>query len=108
MPVDEYPIIAEREQDAPQVTMAISLLTAVLPDFAARNHLAPNLVATTTDLRVLTRAFARGQLAEANIGLTRGWRSRAVLPHFVALLEGRRSLRIADLSRETPLEYRDL
>jgi ribonuclease D len=107
-PAERFPIVTEREQDSGQVTMAISLLSAVLPDFAARNHLAPNLVATTNDLRVLTRAFAVGKVAEAAIGLTRGWRAQAVLPHFVAILEGKRSLRIADLSRDAPLEYRDV
>jgi ribonuclease D len=108
MPTDSFPIIAEREQDSPQVMLAISLLTASLPDFAVRNHVAPNLVATTNDLRVLTRAFAAGKIASATTALTRGWRAEAMLPHFVAILEGRRSLRIADLSREAPLEYRDV
>ena len=105
MSPDTYPIVAEREQDSPQVLLAISILTAVLPDFAIRNHIAPNLLATTTDLRVLTRAFATGKAAAAATALTRGWRAEAALPHFLAILEGRRSLRIADLKRDAPLEY---
>ena len=85
----------------------MTLLSAVLPDFAARNQLAPNLVATANDLRVLTRAFVAGNLPGAKCGLLRGWRSGAILPHFLALLEGRRSIRLADLGREAPLEYEE-
>ena len=39
--------------------------------------------------------------------LTRGWRSQFVLPHLLAILEGRRSLRIAHPEAAAPLAYDD-
>ena len=107
MSVDSYPIYTEKEQDSMPVTLAIGLLTAVLPDFAARNQIAPNLVSTNAELRRLVRAFVDGDVGKADLQLARGWRSEAVLPHFLALLEGKRGLRIADIRSATPLEYRD-
>lgn len=105
LPADELPEYAEREQDPPQVNLAATLLSAVLPDFAARKRIAPNLVATVADLRSLTRAFAAGEEPSGN--LTRGWRGAEVLPHFLSILQGKTSVRLADLKREAPLEYRD-
>jgi ribonuclease D len=106
-PIDDCPIPLEREQDPPQVSLAVTLMSAVLPDFAARSRIAPGLMATVADLRALVRAFASGQRDTLAIQLTKGWRAREVLPHFVAILEGRRGLRVHDLTNDAPLEYRD-
>ncbi|GEM_PF-4157705 len=53
------------------------------------------------------RAFAQGDALQAAALLTRGWRAQFVLPHLLAILEGRRGMRITDLRKEAPLEYRD-
>jgi len=55
----------------------------------------------------LVRAFAAGELDKVANNLTKGWRATEVLPHFVALLEGRRGLRLANIKNDAPLEYRD-
>jgi ribonuclease D len=107
MPIDECPVQFEREQDPPQVTLAVTLMSAVLPDFAARSRIAPSLVATVADMRTLVRAYAAGGLASVDNNLTKGWRALEVLPHFVALLEGRLGLRLANLKDDAPLEYRE-
>jgi ribonuclease D len=107
MPLEECPTPLEREQDPPQVSLAVTLMSAVLPDFAARSRIAPGLVATVADLRTLVRAFASGGLDGVTSNLTKGWRAAEVLPHFMALLEGRRGLRLANLRDDAPLEYRD-
>jgi hypothetical protein len=40
--------------------------------------------------------------------LMRGWRAQHVLPDLLALLEGRRAVRIDDLTKEAPLDYADV
>lgn len=105
LPLDECPEVAEREIEAPQVSLTVQLLGAVLADFGPRIRVAPNLIATVSDLRRLVRAFAEREPLPDDTGLFRGWRRTAALPHFVALLEGRTTLRIADLARESPLAY---
>lgn len=107
LPLDACPVPFEREQDPPQFQLAASLLQAALFDFATKQHLAPNLVASNQDLKNLVRAFAAGDAMQAGSLLTRGWRSEFVLPHLLAILKGERGLRIADLRAEAPLAYRD-
>jgi ribonuclease D len=104
LPPEQLPHLAEREQDAPQVALAAGILQAVLVDFAAKNKLAQNLVATTQDVKNLARARLQGE-SPPDAPLTRGWRAEFVLPHLQAVLEGRRAVRIADLRREAPLDY---
>jgi ribonuclease D len=108
LPLDQCPRLAEREQDIPQVNLVASVLTAVLGDFCARRRLAPNLVASNQDVRLLVRAKFHGQSLPAESSLTRGWRAEHVLPELLAVLEGRRSLRIANLRAEAPFEFADV
>jgi hypothetical protein len=37
--------------------------------------------------------------------LTRGWRADHILPELLAVLEGKRSLRIADVKAEAPFAF---
>ncbi len=105
VPLDACPAPSEREQDPPQIALAVSIVQAALFDFATKQHLAPNLVASNQDVKSLVRAFVQGDVMQAAALLTRGWRTEFVLPHLLAILEGRRGLRIADLRREAPLDY---
>jgi ribonuclease D len=107
LPVDALPAANEREQDAPQVHLASSILQAALLDFTARERLAPNLVASNQDIKNLVRARVQGEPTPPDLLLSRGWRAQFVLPHLQAVLEGRRAVRIADLGREAPLDYMD-
>ncbi|MCI0683932.1 MAG: HRDC domain-containing protein [Gemmataceae bacterium] len=107
VPLEQCPALQEREQDPPQVGLAVSLLQAALYDFATKEHLAPNLVASNQDVKNLVRAFMAGDIGQAGSLLTRGWRGQFVLPHLLAILEGRRTLRIADLRADAPLAYGD-
>jgi ribonuclease D len=108
LPVEECPIVAEREQDPPQVGLATNVLSAVLGDLCARLHLAPNLVATGQDVKLLVRSRMQGLPPPAESLLTQGWRAQAVLPVLQAILEGRRSVRIADLTVDTPFALDDV
>jgi ribonuclease D len=108
LPLDQCPRLAEREQDIPQVNLVASVLTAVLGDFCARRRLAPNLVASNQDVRLLVRAKFHGLSLPADSSLTHGWRAEHVLPELLAVLEGRRSLRIANLRAEAPFAFADV
>jgi hypothetical protein len=39
--------------------------------------------------------------------LTRGWRAEHLLPEVLAMLDGRRALRIADVASETPFAFEE-
>jgi ribonuclease D len=107
LPAADCPEPADRDQDPAQVGLVTNVLTAVLGDFCARHRLAPNLVASTTDVKLLVRAqLAGGGPPERSI-LTRGWRAEHVLPTLDAILTGRRLLRVADVGAETPFAYED-
>ena len=69
------------------------------------NKYAPNLVASGSDVRALVRAKLRGQELPGNSLLTQGWRAQCILPVLVAMLEGRLSLRVADVASDTPLAF---
>src|SRR5262249_28328917 len=84
------------------------VLQAVLGDYCARQELAPSLVATSSDVKLLVRARLQGAAPPAESLLTQGWRARHVLPELLAVLEGRRSLRIADVRAESPFDVDDV
>jgi ribonuclease D len=105
LPPEDHPLPAEREQDPPQVQLVASVLGAVLGDLCTRLRLAPNLVASATDIKLLVRARLAGQPLPPASLLTHGWRGEHVLPDLLAVLEGRRSLRIGDVAAETPFRY---
>jgi ribonuclease D len=107
LPPEECPAPAGREQDPPQVALVTNVLNAVLGDLAARWRLAPNLVASSNDVRLLVRARLAGEPPPAESALTRGWRAAHVLPELLAFLDGRRLLRVADVRAEAPFEFAD-
>jgi ribonuclease D len=105
LPADEWPEASERDNDPPQVNLTSSLLTAVLADLCIRKNLTAGIVATTQDVKWLVRARYRGEPLPAESHLTHGWRKDHILPDLLAVLEGRRGLRIGDLHNEAVLEY---
>jgi ribonuclease D len=102
---EQWPAPAEREQDPPQVGWLAGVLAAVLGDFCVRHRLASNLVATSQDVKLLVRARMAGEPLPAESLLTQGWRSRHVLPDLLAVLDGERSLRIADVRADAPFAF---
>jgi ribonuclease D len=102
LPPEQLPVAMDREQDLPQVAWVTNILNAVLGDLCVRHRLAANLVASTSDVRLLVRARLTGtELPEESV-LTRGWRATHILPDLLAVLDGKRSVRIANLRSETP------
>jgi len=101
------PPAAEREQDPPQVGLVANVLAAVLGDLGVRRRLASNLVASGNDIKLLVRARQQGRRFPAESLLMTGWRRRSLLPELLAVLEGRRRLRIADVTAEAPFVFEE-
>ncbi len=85
--------------------MITSILTAYLGDWCARHQVSQSLTASNQDVRLLVRARQQGQGVPEESNLTRGWRAAHVLPGLVELLEGKRSLRIANVRSATPFTF---
>jgi ribonuclease D len=107
LPPDQLPRAVDRDQDPPQLQPVTSILNAVLADLCGRRGLAANLVSSTADVKALVKARLAGESLPVESVLTRGWRAAHVLPDLLAVLEGRRWLRVADLRAEAPLGYRE-
>jgi ribonuclease D len=105
LPVEECPAPAEREQDPQQVQLVSAVLNAVLGDLCTRARLAPNLVATTNDVKLLVRARQAGQPLPDDSLLSHGWRAAHILPDLLAVLEGQRAVRIANVGADAPFTY---
>jgi ribonuclease D len=105
--LEDCPPLTERDQDPPQVAMVTAILMSVLADICAKQQLASNLVAATLDVKLLVRARWQGGELPVDSLLTHGWRREHVLPDLLAVLEGRRGVRVADMAAEGPLAYED-
>jgi ribonuclease D len=105
LPPEQLPRLPEREQDSSQVALVANVLGAVLGDFCARHQLANSLVANSTDVKGLVRAKLQGVPPPQDSLLTQGWRAEHVLPQLAAILDGRRSLRVADVTAEAPFAF---
>jgi hypothetical protein len=102
----------EREVDPPQVGLVSNVLTAVLGHLCIRLELAPNLVASSNDVKMLVRSRMPGGSRpdageDAPLLLSQGWRAAHILPELLAILEGRRLLRVADLGAEAPFGFHE-
>jgi hypothetical protein len=64
-------------------------------------------VANGQDVRLLVRAAMQGAAPPEDSLLSQGWRRQHVLPHLLAILEGRSSLRITDVGAEAPFTISD-
>lgn len=104
--VDDLPEPPERDHDPPQAAWVSAVVLAVLGDLCQRWALTPALVTTNADVKAMVRARLAGDPLPP-VALTRGWRAAHVLPDLVAVLDGRRALRIADVRSPTPFAYAD-
>jgi ribonuclease D len=103
LPVSEYPAAAERENDLPHVSTLAALLGVVLAELCGRLRLAPNLVATSADLKAVVRARQPGGRPPADTQLAHGWRASAIRPHLEAVLDGAAVLRVTDPASPNPV-----
>jgi ribonuclease D len=105
LPVQECPRVTEREVELPQAALLVHLLSAVFGDVCARLQVAPNLAGSSQDLKQLVRAWLQGGSLPEESLLTQGWRAAHILPELRAVLEGRRSVRVADVQAAAPFAY---
>jgi ribonuclease D len=103
LPPEEHPVPEARDNDPPHVIMLGSLLGVVLADWCTRNRLAPNLVASGSDLRAVVRSRVFKEPTPES-PLTRGWRAANVLTELQAILDGKHAIRVADPAAAAPLE----
>jgi ribonuclease D len=108
VPLDQCPEMLGRVEDPVQLNLVANILISVLGDLCARRRLAANLVASNTDIRTLVRSRMAKEPLPDGFLLVRGWRAQHVLPELLSVLEGRRAVRINDLSKEAPLDYADV
>jgi ribonuclease D len=104
---EECPRPADRIDDPPQLNLVAGVLIAVLGDLCGRARLAGNLVAGNNDIRALVRARLAGEPIPGELPLAQGWRAEHILPELLAVLEGRRLVRVANVQAEAPLSYED-
>ena len=86
----------------PQIALVSGVLLAVLGDLCARQHLARNLVATSNDIKLLVRARLQAEGSDTPLSaesVLTAVGEPDILPDILAVLEGRRSLRVADVAR---------
>lgn len=100
---ESWPDLPEREIDPPNLTLLTQLLNVVLAEFADRERLAVNLCTTQSDLRAVVRSKQSGEPIAADNVLASGWRSRVVLPHLLAVLDGTKAVRVSDPNAIHPI-----
>lgn len=104
LPADQTPDILHRDEDPPQNAVLAGLLSAVLGDLCSRLGLSQSLVASSADLKQFIRCSQRGEPLPETSPLAAGWRAAAIAPELRDVLAGERSVRIAALNRESPLD----
>jgi ribonuclease D len=102
--LDQCPTPEPRENDPPNVLLLANLLGVALTDWCTRNKLAPNLVATGSDLKAVVRSRVCGD-DPPEVPLTRGWRAKTVLTELHAILNGDTAIRVENLKAATPLGF---
>ena len=104
LPPEAHPEVETRDNDPPHVVLLGNLLGVVLSDLCSRRRIAPNLVASMSDLKAVVRARAGGYPLP-DVPLTRGWRADAILSELLAVLDGRHTLRVVRPASSAPLDY---
>jgi ribonuclease D len=108
LPLEHCPALFEREQDPPQAALLSNVLLALLGDVCVRASLAPNVVCSTQDIRTLVRSRLQGRELPSTSILAEGWRSRHILPRMLEFLDGKQSIRVADVHAEAPFSVTNL
>jgi ribonuclease D len=108
LPLDQCPERIDREADAPQIQWLTNILGSALGAWCMREGVAFSLVASNHDLREVVRAKSKGAAAPADSPFATGWRRQFVWPELLALLDGRKTLRIVNPSSDSPLAFEDV
>ncbi|MGE5111852.1 MAG: ribonuclease D [Acidobacteriaceae bacterium] len=93
-----------RRDDPPQVGVLTKLLSVAANGLAAEHQVDPALLATTADLQELVR-WKLDPNGEDTAVLLEGWRGEILREPLMGILEGRRCVRVGDLSEDNPLKF---
>ena len=93
-----------RRDDPPQVGVLTKLLSVAANGLAAEHQVDPALLATTADLQELVR-WKLDPNGEETAVLLEGWRGEILREPLMGILEGRRCVRVGDLSEDNPLKF---
>jgi ribonuclease D len=106
VPEDDCPPRPSREH-APELSVLGQFLFAALGSICRQAELAPNLVATPSDIRqwMAYRTGDRKKGTSDSPQLARGWRAEFVGRLFDDLLTGKLSIRVADPKSDHPLAF---
>jgi ribonuclease D len=104
LPIEALPELPPRSDEPVPVTLVASFLATLLQQLALEWELAPALIATTNDLKVLVRSLSRQQPLPDTSPFARGWRSQFILPVLQSILSGDCSVRIGGLTSERPFQ----
>jgi ribonuclease D len=93
-----------RRDDPPQVGVLTKLLSVAANGLAAQHQVDPALLATTADLQDLVR-WKLDPDGQEHAVLLEGWRGEILKEPLLGVLEGRRCVRVGDLSEDNPLHF---
>jgi ribonuclease D len=102
---DQWPELAERDNDPPQVALMSNFLMAALASYCAEQRITPGLAATSQDVKQLIRDFLAKSVTPKETALQRGWRARHILPFLRGLLEGRQAMKIDQPQSAAPFSF---
>jgi ribonuclease D len=95
LPPERWPAVAPREIESAGETVLVTLLTAVLRNYASSHDLAYGLLATQQSIRELVRRFTvEGTVGDSDVEILQGWRGRTVGKMLRDVLSGKSALRV--------------
>ena len=103
MPEGDLPSNTRREEP-PQLNALTKLISVAANGLAAEYRLDPALLATTADLQELVR-WKLDPNGTGTPALLEGWRGEILSGPLLGLLEGKRCVRVGDLSLDNPLVF---
>jgi ribonuclease D len=86
-PPSEWPKVASPKRPEPEATGLVELLQAVLKARANDEHIAPTLMATSSDLQELVDA--KGDRSTLDLPILSGWRRKLVGELLLQVLDGK-------------------
>jgi ribonuclease D len=104
VPEEKLPalVAAVRHDDPPQVAILVQLLTIFVKTIAFELQVDASLLAATSDLQEVVR-WHLGSVDDGPPQVLTGWRGEILEPVLVELLEGKRSVRVGDVTSPSPI-----
>jgi ribonuclease D len=104
VPEEKLPalVASVRHDDPPQIAILGQLLTLFVKNIASELQVDASLLATTSDLQKVIR-WHLGSNDDGPPQVLTGWRGEILEPALVELLEGKRAVRVRDVTSASPI-----